>query len=344
MAHRRQPEMGRAGSDVDVAGLPDYTRPGYVSEAFRVLAEQLEAHSILDPCSSSPSFTARVAEATSVERAIALGPVEEVFRKVADHPSNNVEWSSSHPVDAAHDFEDGSYDFVFSSPAMGHRVDKDRIESTDADMLMKDLADWAVAFGAPLSRNYSAFQVADRFFTSPHGKKLRSHLSAKGVSMSAAISLADGIPGTTIRTRVVVFSRDRHADLLVGRLSAEQEPGRLIENMLSRTEGASPEYGRIVDPKGFSGWAPIQAHADLRRRMRVPASELRTLDEIAIEVNSLRLRKGDEVEAAENALYLYTKSNKVTLDPPPPPTKENSVFTAYEVNFDLHLPDARIIS
>lgn len=325
-------------------GLTEVDRPSHVGALARQLAIATRAARVLDPFCTAPPFIAQVADAATVQEAVAVTPNAQLADRLeAAAIGRNLRWVAARPQDvlAAADHPrvigQGPYDLVVSSPPLALRQPEPLAGDLPPRIYRSELAYWVLAASTRLLADDGvlAFQLADGFFFKREGREMLAWLAAQGMFPRAVISLAGGLGRTSsVLTSLVVFDRVKRPKLFVARLAPGQDPAPLVDNLLAHRAAKAPENGLLVEPGEFGGWGPLQAQLDVSRRLKVSPTDLKPLEDVALAVESLRLRQGQAHDPAPNAIYIYETSNRVTLDPPDPPTKEKSVFRAYEVALD----------
>jgi hypothetical protein len=323
--------------------LPEIDRPAHVGALVRQLATAAQTARVLDPFATAPTFLAQVAEAPPIREAVGIAPNHQLAQHLNSPASENkIRWLAGMPqgVLAGPDrrrLGDGPFDLVTSSPPLAVTQREMLPGDLPPQVYRNDLAHWALATSSQLlsERGLLAFQLTDSLFFKREGRGLLTWLAENHIYPRAAVSLAAGLGSvSSVATSLVVFDRVQREKLFVARLGSDQDPRPLVDNLLAHRQAKAPENGLLVGVGTFRGWRPLQTQLDVSLRLRVSPSQIKPLAEVAVAITPLRLRQGQSHDPAPNAIYIYETSNRVTLEPPDPPSKEKSVFRAYEVALD----------
>lgn len=343
---RPELDWGDLASALATIGFEEAVRPAHIGTFAKLVVEAIEAKRALDPYAASVTFTRQIADASSLNEVLAVRHLQPEIAEASDglDAASKITWIDGAPWEvlgqAAASLE--PFDIVVSSPPLGMKLPPGTPDPQGQPLPRHSAENWVMAATAGLDTAAALFQVGDGIFFRQDGRRMLRRLADQGLHLSAAISLSQGMGSiSNAATSFVFFTRQESEELFVGRVAPDQDPRPLIRNLLERREGKSPENGLLVDSAQFRGWEPLQAKLDLRRQLRVPLDQVRQIEDVAIEIHSLRLKENDKLEAADNSIYLYTRSNKVTLDPPEPKVKKGGTFTAYEVALDPEQIDAQ---
>ena len=251
---------------------------------------------------------------------------------------NKVQWLVGTPQEVLanpknRELGDAPFDLIASSPPLAHRQSHALPGDMPQQIYRNDLAYSVSATSAQRLAELGvlAFQLTDSLFFKREGRDLLAWLANHRIYPRAAVSFAGGMGNDFERpNKLVVFDRVHRPKLFVARLAPGQDPSAPVDNLLAHRDAKAPENGLLVTLDQFRR-APLQAQLDVSRRLRVSPSAIKTLSDVAVAITPLRLRQGQTHDPAPNAIYVYETSNRVTLDLPDPPTKQRSVFQAYEV-------------
>jgi hypothetical protein len=305
-------------------------RAPHLLEFVHSLARSTTPGSILDPWVTVPALLAAARDGSGAERACGLVPDERLSEVVQYLPA--VDWRRGDPAGLLQDLAGERFDLVLVDPPLGARPRHESAQPGDprgrvelADVVLWRAAQHLSATGSVLLHTTNSVLWVDA------RRRVWSELAQQGLRVQAVVSVeAAAHPSTSLDTSLVLFSKERAAELFVGRLQRGTSVPALVDNLVARRASPDAQLGALTSSETFRGWKPFILEEELSRAFG--SSELRALGEIGT-IRRLVLRPDNGYDPPPNCIFVPTLGFGQVLTGPPG-LEGKKAYTAIEVQVD----------
>ena len=271
----------------------------------------IDIKSVLDPWAGFGSVIIPLANVLKLEKAVGIEP-NSLNIEIAQHldPKNVIQWIHGDPLTQLHQIGD-RFDAVISNTPINIKPNETTLNIDGQEIFLQDNPERFVILKASslLNQNGIGIFVVGSGFAFQKGQKVSvlNSLNRFGLSIEALLQIPPGTfaPLTNMALNLVIIRRGSFKEVFVGQISDNPERNLfLIKNLKSKNKGEDVSLGRMVKLNDFNGFQSLVAKEKLHFLSMRMGLEPVPINEIVLEINTIRAKGDDEFESKANCIFL----------------------------------------
>lgn len=207
--------------------------------------------------------------------------------------------------------EKDKFDFIISFPPFAMPSRKENSTSRDyaTDLLIESANN--------LNTNGKLFFLMPQKFL--FDKRIKQTISKSNISIDGVFYLEEGshYPITSINTYLIVASLGEKKSPFTAKISSDKKSNEIIyKNFKNNKEGKKIQLGKFIELENFNSFKSLEKEENLfilGKRTGLPAVSLNT---IAVEINTIRDIKQEDVDHKPNSIYVPKVGNSNVVHSP----------------------------
>ena len=202
------------------------------------------------------------------------------------------------------DTEKDKYDLIVSFPPFGMRSINPNSISRDyaTDLFIKSLD--------RLNENGKLmFLMSPKFL---YDKKIKQIIAKSNISIDGVFYLEEGshLPMTSIGTYLVIASIGESKTTFTAKLNSDLNTNEIIyKNFINKKESKKIQLGKFVELENFNSFKTLEREENLFKLGKRTGLQAVLLNEVSIEINTIRDIKSENVQHKLNSIYVPKVGN-----------------------------------